>query len=92
MDMEFRIVEVQEQFRVLKMYNYTIEEELDKEVEVLMSNWEELLEFADKKDFEVNDFKKSFSEVTKTDVETFKIKITEEYEKYMSHGPGTLSV
>jgi len=26
MDMEFRIVEVQEQYRVLKMYNYTIDE------------------------------------------------------------------
>lgn len=92
MDMEFRIVEVQEQFRVLKMYNYGVEEEIEKEVDTLMTNWEDLLEFADRKDFEVNDFKKSFSEVTKTDVETFKIKIMEEYEKYMSHGPGTLSV
>jgi dynein heavy chain len=92
MDMEFRIVEVQEQFRVLKMYDYTIEEEVQKEVECLMTNWEDLLEFADRKDFEVNDFKKSFSEVTKTEVEAFKVKIVEEYEKYMSHGPGTLSV
>ena len=92
MDMEFRIIEVQEQFRVLKMYNYTVEEETQKEVETLMTNWEDLIDFADKKDFEVNDFKKSFSEVTKTEVESFKQKIIEEYEKYMSHGPGTLSV
>jgi hypothetical protein len=27
MDMEFRIVEVQEQFRVLSIYNYEIDEE-----------------------------------------------------------------
>ena len=92
MDMEFRIVEVQEQFRVLKMYNYSYPEDIEKEVDTLMTNWDDLLEFADRKDFEVNDFKKSFSEVTKTDVETFKIKIMEEYEKYMSHGPGTLAV
>jgi len=57
-----------------------------------MSNWEELLEFADKKDFEVNDFKKNFAEVTKQDVANFKIKIIAEYEKYTSHGPGTFSV
>jgi len=57
-----------------------------------MTNWEALLNEADKKDFEVNDFKKNFAEVTKADVETFKTQITTEYEKYMSHGPGTLSV
>ena len=74
------------------MYNYSYPEDIEKEVDTLMTNWEDLLEFADRKDFEVNDFKKSFSEVTKTDVETFKIKIMEEYEKYMSHGPGTLAV
>lgn len=37
MDMEFRIVEVQEQFRVLDMYEYDIEEEIRKEVDGLMS-------------------------------------------------------
>jgi hypothetical protein len=29
-----------------------------------MANWEELIDFADKKDFEVNDFKKNFAVVT----------------------------
>jgi dynein heavy chain len=48
MDMEFRIVEVQEQFRVLDMYEYDIEEEIRKEVDGLMSQWEQLLEYADK--------------------------------------------
>jgi len=92
MDMEFRIDEVQEQYRVLKMYQYKIDEETTKNVEELMQNWESLLNEADKKDFEVNDFKKNFAEVTKQDVENFKVQITTEYEKYMSHGPGTLSV
>lgn len=91
MDMEFRIIEVQEQFRVLNMYNYEIDEDIQKEVDTLMTNWEELLEFADKKDFEVNDFKKNFAEVTKQEVETFKTKIIAEFEKYKSHGPGTAS-
>jgi dynein heavy chain len=92
MDMEFRIIEVQEQFRVLNMYDFAVEEETQKDVDALMVNWDELLEFADKKDFEVNDFKKNFAEVTKQDVANFKIKILAEYEKYKSHGPGTLSV
>jgi len=37
-----------------------------------MINWEELLEFADKKDFEVNDFKKNFAAVTQQEVASFK--------------------
>jgi dynein heavy chain len=92
MDMEFRILQVQEQFRVLGMYEFVIDEETQKEVETLMTNWEELLEFADKKDFEVNDFKKNFAEVTKQEVEQFKVKIQAEYEKYKEQGPGTSSV
>lgn len=39
MDMEFRIVEVQEQFRVLNMHEYEIEPETSKEVDNLMANW-----------------------------------------------------
>ena len=92
MDMEFRIVEVQEQFRVLSIYNYEIDEETQKEVENAMSNWSELLDFADRKDFDVNDFKKNFAEVTKQEVETFKGKIKDEYDQYMSKGPGVSSV
>lgn len=80
MDMEFRIVEVQEQFRVLDMYEYEIEEDVRKEVDGLMAQWEQLLEYADKQDFAVNDFKKNFAEVTKQDVENFKSKIKEEFE------------
>jgi len=92
MDMEFRVIEVQEQFRVLKMYNFEIDPELMKDVNNLMINWEELIEFADKKDFEVNDFKKNFAEVTKNDVAAFKIKINAEYETYNQRGPGSFSV
>ena len=64
MDMEFRVVEVQEQFRVLKMYNFEVEAELQKDVDNLMNNWEELIESANKKDFEVNEFKTNFANVT----------------------------
>jgi len=92
MEMEFRILEVQESFRLLKNYEYKIDEETEKKSANLMINWEELLDFADKKDFEANSIKKSFAEVTKNDVETFKKKIKDEYETYLQNGPGTSSV
>ena len=92
MEMEFRILEVQESFRLLKNYEYKIDEDIEKKSANLMINWEELLDFADKKDFEANSIKKSFAEVTKNDVETFKKKIKDEYETYLQNGPGTSSV
>ena len=92
MEMEFRIIEVQEQYRVLNMYEYVIEEEVQKEVDTLMLNWQELIEFADKQDNHVKGFKKNFSEVTKQDVESFKEAIRKEWESYKARGPGTTGV
>jgi len=42
MDMEFRIVEVQEQFRVLEMYEYELEEETKNDNGTLMEKWRDL--------------------------------------------------
>jgi len=92
MDMEFRIIEVQEQYRVLKMYNYEIEEETQKEVDNLMTNWEDLIDYADRRNFEVDDFKQTYSTVTKEEVKSFQQKIKEEYEKYLAKGPGTSGI
>jgi dynein heavy chain len=92
MEMEFRITEVQEQYRVLKMYDYPIDEDTQRSVDKLMIDWEELIEFAERQDEEVKGFKKNFSEVTVSEVEQFKETISKEYETYMSRGPGTLGI
>lgn len=57
-----------------------------------MTNWEELIEFADKQDNQVKGFKKNFSEVTKSQVDAFKEEIVKEYETYKARGPGTNGV
>lgn len=57
-----------------------------------MSNWEELIDFADRRNFEVNDFKQTYSTVTKEEVKNFQQTIKDEYEKYKSKGPGTSNV
>lgn len=90
--MEFRITEVQEQYRVLKMYEYPIDDETQKQVDSLMINWEELIEFAERQDEEVKGFKKNFSEVTVSEVEQFKEQISKEFGQYMSRGPGTIGI
>lgn len=70
------------------MYKYEVAPEINEEVSALSQNWIDLLEMADRKDFEVNDFKKNFAEVTKGEVLKFKNELKEEYEKYISNGPG----
>lgn len=44
---------------------------------------------ADRKDFELNEFKRNFSEVTKGEVLKFKNDLKEAYEKYLHGGPGS---
>jgi len=39
MDMELKISEVIEQFRVLKMYKYPIEKENQDQVDMISENW-----------------------------------------------------
>lgn len=55
-------------------------------------NWAKLVDEADLKDFQVNDIKKNFAEVTKGEVLKFKNELKEEYEKYLSNGPGAENV
>lgn len=69
MEMELRITEVIEQFRILEMYKYEVTEEDKKKVDSIAENWNELTEFADRKDFEVNDYKQQFKKHTETEVE-----------------------
>ena len=52
-------------------------------MDTLSTNWVALLEEADRKDFEVNDFKKNFAEVTKGEVLRYKNELKEEYERYI---------
>jgi dynein heavy chain len=92
MDMEFRINEIVEQFRVLKMYNYVVKPEVQQQVDILAQTWVDLIEMADRKDFELNEYKRNFSEVTKGDVLKFKKDLQEAYEKYLHHGPGSEGV
>lgn len=92
MDMEFKINEIVEQFRVLRMYSYVVKPETQQQVDVLAQSWEDLREMSDRKDFELNEFKKNYSEVTKGDVQKFKEELVTQYEKYLANGPGSFGV
>lgn len=88
MEMELRITEVIEQFRILEMYKYDVSEEDKKKVDSIAENWNELTEFADRKDFEVNDYKQQFKKHTETEVECLQDEIKQQYEKFVNEGPG----
>jgi len=92
MDMELKIGEAQEQFRVLKMYKYTVEDEDQVLVDKISQEWAELIETANKKDHEVGEYKKTYASITMTGVAKFKKELAIEYEKYKTSGPGTSDV
>jgi len=64
MDMELRIAEAQEQFRVLRMYSYEIDPEDQEEVDQIGENWAELVEKANRKDHEVGKQKELYAKIT----------------------------
>ena len=74
------------------MYKYEIEKEHQDQVDMIAENWANLVEFAEKQDFKVNELKESFAEVTQRNVATFKDEIKADYEEYMATGPGSQDV
>lgn len=92
MDMELKIGEAQEQYRVLKMYKYTVEEEDQILVDKIGQEWADLIETANKKDHEVGVFKKTYASITMTGVAKFKKELALAYEQYKTEGPGTAEI
>jgi hypothetical protein len=55
---------------------------------MIQENWDALVEKAEKKDFEVNEFKTTFAGVTQQNVAKFKEELKAAYEEYVANGPG----
>ena len=68
MDMELKISEVQEQFRVLRMYKYEVDEEDQAAVDVIADNWAALTDAAERRNFELESYKATFADITKKKV------------------------
>jgi dynein heavy chain len=89
MQMELNIAEVTEKFRILKMYNQTVEVEKMEEAFGLQEKWNELVIEAKKKDIKLGEEKKKFSEVTQQEVADFKEELKKLHARYVSNGPGS---
>jgi len=79
MDFELQIDEAQEQFRVLKLHKYETDEEDQKNVNALSHSWNELVDIAFRKDYEVIEFKQSFALITIENVLKFKEELDKAY-------------
>jgi dynein heavy chain, axonemal len=90
MEMEFKITDVQEQFRILKMYEFKLEKEDQyTRTDNLMNEWNNLIYQAKKTDFDSMSMKDSFAKITQGEVAKFSEKIKKAYEEYIEEGPGT---
>jgi len=89
MVMEFRISDVMEKFRTLKMYNQNIEpiERLD-EAFSLDDKWKELVKEAKLRDHKLLHVKKHFAKETKEEVSAFKSELRGLLQDYKNKGPG----
>jgi dynein heavy chain len=100
MTMEFRLSEVEEQVRTLRMYKRTLsgafEEkmkfELDPQLAEVADNlrarWGDLRVEAIRKDWSILETKREFAEKTRKEVQIFQSEIRQVHGRYMSEGPG----
>ena len=93
MVVEFKIIEIEEMFRTLKMYNASSLTDQNKqdnctEAENLMKRWKDLRREANQKNFSMLKYKERFAEETKVDVSAFQKQIKYQYRAYKDEGPG----
>lgn len=59
---------------------------------MIAENWSNLIQFAEKQDFNVQIMKGTFGEMTKGYVKTFKEEIKRDYDEYILTGPGSADI
>jgi len=74
------------------MYKYQVEPEDQHIVDKIGTDWGDLVEMANRKDFEVGEYKKTYAQITTDGVEKFKKDLAIAYEQYRTNGPGTEAV
>lgn len=89
MDMEFRLSDLTEKFRILEMYNLPVEKEKLHDAREIEVKWTKLVRDAKVKDFKLNNVKEYFAKETQEDVITFKKQLKDYYDEYIASGPGS---
>lgn len=93
MVVEFRITEIEEMFRTIKMYNISClsdqaRQDNCSEAESLMKRWKDLRREANQKNFSMQKYKDRFAEETKVDVSAFQKHLKSIFRSYKEEGPG----
>eukprot|EP00397_Hematodinium_sp_SG-2012_P000029 GEMP01000029.1.p1 GENE.GEMP01000029.1~~GEMP01000029.1.p1 ORF type:complete len:4546 (+),score=1158.20 GEMP01000029.1:32-13639(+) len=88
MNQEIRIMDVQERYRTLQLYNCEVDSEEVEDAVSLTDKWQELKDQALTKDRRMVHVKIHFSEVTQEQVEAFTVDCKELYRELKMHGPG----
>jgi len=73
---------------VLKLHKYETDDEDQAAVNSISESWEELLDLANRKDYEVIEFKHSYANITRDNVIKFKKELELAHEAYRRDGPG----
>lgn len=88
MIMEFKISDVTEKFRTLKLYAQNVDADKMEEAFGLENVWRELERDAKKRDFMLKKTKEQFADVTREQVEEFKGQLKAMFAEYRAAGPG----
>lgn len=90
LEVEMRITDIQEQYRTLAMYKVEAGEDEWELVACISQMWSDLFIEARQVDRSLKDVKKSFTVITKENIEEFKQELFVFAESFNMHGPGAV--
>ncbi|KAM4707116.1 dynein axonemal heavy chain 10 [Discoglossus pictus] len=87
---EIRIRDIQERYRTMTMYNIEFEEEEKALAEKITHTWEDLFQESKLVDMSLGKVKRTFTQITKDQIEEFKKELALFAERFRSEGPGAV--
>ncbi|KAF6771746.1 hypothetical protein AHF37_09771 [Paragonimus kellicotti] len=88
LDVEFRLKDVQERYRLLQLHHYPLTGSELESVQAIEQTWINLQEAATLKEHSLRSVKKKFTKLTKQKINAFAIVVEEFERRFLEEGPG----
>uniref|UniRef100_H9GM01 Dynein axonemal heavy chain 10 n=1 Tax=Anolis carolinensis TaxID=28377 RepID=H9GM01_ANOCA len=90
LEVELEYLDIQERYRTLAMYNIPTTEEERLLVDKIKQMWDTLFSDATTVDHSLGSIKKTFTEITRTQISNYSKEIDDFYQRFITEGPGSV--
>ncbi|KER29498.1 hypothetical protein T265_03876 [Opisthorchis viverrini] len=91
MDVDFRLNDLSECYRLLQIHKFPLTEKNKKAVDEVVISWNQLKEMATKKELDLRKVRREFAREAKKNISDFGNMVNTLIERFEQHGPGTMA-